>query len=144
MPDSEEPAVPESSSSPRDLPETAPAPATTSTTCRFAHVSPEELQELRDRGRGQYGCRHYRRRVRFIAPCWYVPLKKKLKNFQFHITVASSFNFFPYSITLIPPLSFSPSLLATVMKNGGVGIATTKQNTNKSKTGLKNMSSIEN
>ncbi|KAG7674604.1 putative E3 ubiquitin-protein ligase RZFP34 [Nannochloris sp. 'desiccata'] len=69
MPDSEEPAVPESSSSPRDLPETAPAPATTSTTCRFAHVSPEELQELRDRGRGQYGCRHYRRRVRFIAPC---------------------------------------------------------------------------
>jgi len=70
MPDSEERAVPESSSTPHDLPET-PAPLST-TADRFAHLSPEELQELRDRGREQYGCRHYRRRVRFIAPCWYV------------------------------------------------------------------------
>jgi hypothetical protein len=70
MPDSEEPAVPESSSTPRGFPETETAPMS-STAGRFAHLGPEELQELRDRGLGQYGCRHYRRRVRFIAPCWY-------------------------------------------------------------------------
>jgi hypothetical protein len=29
-----------------------------------------ELAAIRHRGRGQYGCRHYRRRVRFITPCW--------------------------------------------------------------------------
>lgn len=29
-----------------------------------------ELAAIRDKGRGQYGCRHYRRRVRFITPCW--------------------------------------------------------------------------
>ena len=24
----------------------------------------------RNRGKGQYGCSHYRRRVKFITPCW--------------------------------------------------------------------------
>jgi hypothetical protein len=77
MSDSEEPVVLEPSSAPSDLPAeaaaSAPPAATSDTTTvdRFAHLSPEELQELRDRGRGEYGCRHYRRRVKFITPCWY-------------------------------------------------------------------------
>jgi hypothetical protein len=73
MSDSETPVVPESSSPPRDPTQPAAATATntdTTTTNRFAHLSPEKLQEVRDRGRGDYGCRHYRRRVRFITPCW--------------------------------------------------------------------------
>ena len=53
-----------------------PAPSSSAppstTTDKFAHLSPEELQAVRDKGRGEYGCRHYRRRVRFITPCWYV------------------------------------------------------------------------
>ena len=29
-----------------------------------------KLAELRGRGKGEYGCKHYRRRVRFLTPCW--------------------------------------------------------------------------
>ncbi|KAL4441825.1 hypothetical protein ABPG77_003741 [Micractinium sp. CCAP 211/92] len=29
----------------------------------------ESLEAVRNRGKGQYGCTHYRRRVRFITPC---------------------------------------------------------------------------
>jgi hypothetical protein len=29
-----------------------------------------ELEAIRTKGCGQHGCRHYRRRVRFITPCW--------------------------------------------------------------------------
>lgn len=29
------------------------------------------VSPLREFGRGRYGCKHYRRRVKFVAPCWY-------------------------------------------------------------------------
>lgn len=34
-----------------------------------SELSAEQSKVVRDRGRGEYGCRHYRRRVRFITPC---------------------------------------------------------------------------
>lgn len=30
----------------------------------------EELDPVRDRGVGEYGCRHYRRRAKLVTPCW--------------------------------------------------------------------------
>ncbi len=32
-------------------------------------LTTEQVRAVRDQGRGEYGCRHYRRRVRFITPC---------------------------------------------------------------------------
>lgn len=70
MPDSEEVSVPESSSTPQDDPSHPAASPESDTADRFSQLTPDELQDLRDRGRGEYGCRHYRRRVKFITPCW--------------------------------------------------------------------------
>ena len=35
----------------------------------LAPSAPHELAELRERGRGEHGCAHYRRRCRMVAPC---------------------------------------------------------------------------
>jgi RING finger and CHY zinc finger domain-containing protein 1 len=43
----------------------APGPGPSS----VAETASEDLTALRNRGRGLHGCRHYRRRARFITPC---------------------------------------------------------------------------
>lgn len=89
----------------------------------------------RNRGKGQYGCPHYRRRVKFITPCWWVGLGRLGKaRWAVHVPLASAFPPRPRRLLLascscLPrplPVNTNPTCLpasspAVAMRSGGAG-----------------------